>query len=354
MKKVLHILLIISVYVFYLTSAYAHTADLKVAFLYHFPIGDAGWNYAHYLGQKEIEAMPGVKVEKMEGVMPTKISLSILNHLAKDNNLLFLTSYNYMHLVSKIAKHHPNTIFMNCAGDKIMKNVGNYFAKMYQARFLTGMVAGAMTKTNMIGYVAAFPLPEVVRGINAFTLGVRQMNPEAEIRVAWTSYWNNAKIEEKTAYQLIDMGADVLAQHQNSPLVQIAAEKRGKYSIGYNHDMSSFAPNAHLTASVWKWGELYTYILKQVKQKKWKSENIWWGLKHGVVDIAPTSKTVPLYIKNKVLIEKQKLIKNDTIFQGPINDQKGRPKIKAGRKLTNEQIYNMNWFVEGVVGSIHN
>lgn len=352
MKKSLFIIVILCFNFFLPASAIANSDDLKIAFLYHYPIGDAGWNFAHYLGQKKIESMPNVEVVKLEGVVPTENSLSILNHLAKNNKLLFLTSYNYIHLVKKIAKFYPDTIFMNCAGDSISKNIGNYYAKMYQSRFLTGMVAGAMTKTNVIGYVAAFPIPEVIRGINAFTLGVRKMNPDAEIRVAWTSNWNNPQSEEKNAHQLIDMGADVLAQHQNSPLVQIAAEKRGKYSIGHNHDMASFAPKAHLTASVWKWGELYKHILEQVKNGKWKSESLWWGLEQGVVDIAKISSIVPQRVQRLVVKEKANLVKNDHIFSGPIRDQKGKIRVPKGKKLLTKQVYNMEWFVEGVLGSV--
>lgn len=354
MKKLAWMIIFLGVNLLGVGNVHAASKDLRVAFLYHFPIGDAGWNYAHFLGQKKIEPTPGIKVMKLEGMEPSENSISILNHVAKSNDLVFLTSYSYIHFVKKIAKYHPNTIFMNCAGDQLLKNVGNYYAKMYQARYLTGMVAGAMTKTDIIGYVAAFPIPEVIRGINAFTLGVRKMNPDAEVRVAWTFHWNQPESEEKLAYQLLDMGADVLAQHQNSPFVQIAAEKRGKYSIGHNHNMKNYAPKAHLTASIWKWDGLYKSILEDVQKGKWKSRSIWWGLEHGVVDVAPISKKVPQRIRKLVLAEKEQLRKTDFIFTGPIKDQSGNIRVSPSTSLSNKDVYNMTWFVEGVLGSIHN
>jgi basic membrane protein A len=224
---------------------------------------------------------------------------------------------------------------------------------MYQPRYLTGMVAGAMTKSNLIGYVAAYPIPEVVRGINAFTLGVKSENPDAEVHVMWTKTWYDPTKEKSVATALLNKGVDVITQHQDSPATQVAAQKWNVYSIGYNTDMSKFAPTAHLTASVWNWKVIYKYIVDQVRAGTWKSEDIWWGMEKGVVDMAPISNVVPKNIREKIQAKRQELIKGQLfVFEGPIKDQKGMVRIPANKKATDEQLLGMQWFVNGVIGKI--
>ena len=227
---------------------------------------------------------------------------------------------------------------------------------MYQARYLSGLVAGSMTKTNKIGYVAAHPIPEVIRGINAFALGVKKVNPDAKVIVVWTGTWYDPAKEKEAAISLLDQGCDVIAQHQDSPSPQQAAEERGAYSIGYNSDMSKFAPKAHLTAPVWNWSVIYSYVVKNVRQGTWKSEEIWWGIDKGVVDLAPFSKAVPEDVKKLVLEEKEKYIKGDVPerypFVGPIKDQSGKVIKAEGEVMTDEELLSMNFFVDNVVGEI--
>jgi basic membrane protein A and related proteins len=153
----------------------------------------------------------------------------------------------------KVAKQFPDTVFMHCSGFKQHPNMGNYFGRMYQARYLSGMVAGAMTQKKILGYVAAFPIPEVIRGINAFTLGAQAVSPDIQVRVVWTKTWYDPATEKEAAKSLLDVGADVIAQHQDSPGPQEAAQEAGAYAIGYNSDMTAFAPKAHLVAPVWNW-----------------------------------------------------------------------------------------------------
>jgi basic membrane protein A len=269
-----------------------------------------------------------------------------------DFDLIFATSYGYMDPVIKVARNFPQTTFMHCSGFKRADNVGTYFGRMYQARYLTGMAAGAMTETDTLGYVAAYPLPELIRGINAFTLGARSVNPEVQVRVVWTKSWYDPATEKEAAKSLLDIGADVIAQHVDSPAPQEAAQEAGAYSVGYNSDMSQFAPQAHLTSAIWQWGKLYTDIVAQVKQGTWESQDIWAGLDQGVVDIAPFGPMVPEDLQNKILDKKKALSSGAfDVFAGPIKDQDGTVRIKAGEVMTDEEIWGMNWFVEGVIGT---
>lgn len=328
--------------------------ELKIGFVYVSPISDAGWTYAHDIARKDLETIPGLDVKFVESVDEGIQSEPILEYFAKNKyDLIFATSYGYMDPVIKTARMYPNTIFMHCSGYKRSGNVGTYFGRIYQSQYLTGMVAGSMTKSKKIGYVAPFKLPEVIRGINAFTLGVRSENPDAQVYVLWTNTWYDPEKEKLVATKLLDMGIDVIAQGQDSPATQVAAEKRNVYSIGYNMDMSKFAPDAHLTAPVWNWKVVYRYIVNQVISGTWESESIWWGMDKGAVDIAPLSNQVPDHIRQKVQAVKQDIIDGRLIvFKGPVMDQQGNVRIPAHTQATDEQLLNMKWFVNGVVGDL--
>lgn len=214
--KILKTLLLTAVVVA-LCATGAMAKDLKVGFIYVSPVGDAGWSYAHDLARKAIDKMPGVTTSYVEAVKEGPDSERVMTNMArKGYGLIFATSFGYMDSMLKVAKKYPNTVFMHCSGFKTAKNMGNYFGRMYQARYLTGIVAGGMTKSNIIGYVAAFPIPEVIRGINAFTLGVKSINPKASVRVVWTKTWYDPATEKEAAKSLLDVGADVITQHQDS------------------------------------------------------------------------------------------------------------------------------------------
>jgi len=207
--------------------------DMNVGFVYVTPIGDGGWSYAHNQGRLEIENKEGVKTSFVEAVNEGPDSERvILNMARKGYDLIFATSFGYMDPMLKVAKQFPDVTFMHCSGFKTNDNMGTYFGRMYQARYLSGMVAGAMTKSNVMGYVAAFPIPEVIRGINAFTLGAQSVNPDVTVRVVWTKTWYDPATEKEAAKSLLDVGADVIAQHQDSPGPQEAAEENGVYSVG--------------------------------------------------------------------------------------------------------------------------
>jgi basic membrane protein A len=330
------------------------TEDMKVGFIYVSPIGDAGWSFAHDQGRKSVEEMAGVTTSYVEAVAEGPDAERVMLNMArKGYKVIFATSFGYMDPMLKVAKQFPDVVFEHCSGFKTAPNMGNYFGRMYQARYLSGMVAGAMTQSNILGYVAAFPIPEVIRGINAFTLGAQEVNPKIQVRVVWTKTWYDPATEKEAAKSLLDVGADVIAQHQDSPGPQEAAQDKGVFSIGYNTDMSMFAPKAHLTAPIWNWAPFYTRTVEQVRNGTWKSASVWWGMKEGMVDIAPFGPMVPEEVRQKVNAKKAAIIDGSaSLFAGPVKDQKGDIQIPDGKVATDEELLNMTYFVQGVSGTL--
>ncbi len=333
----------------------------KVAFVYVGPVGDAGWTWAHDQGRQALEQnLSNVETAFLESVPenPADAERVIRDFAQKGYNVIFTTSFGYMDPTVNVAKDFPNTRFVHISGYKTADNVSTAFGKIEEPRYVSGLIAGKMTKSNTLGYVAAFPIPEVIRGINAFTLGVRKSNPEAKVNVVWTNTWFDPQKERQAAEALLDQGADVIAQHQDTPGPQQAAEARGLFGVGYNADMSKFAPKAVLTSPIWNWGTYYTNVVKQVQAGTWKSEQYWGGWKDGVVDLAPIGTMVPADVQQMAEAEVAKFKSGEqdifTIFTGPINDQSGAQKVPAGTALTAEELLSekMNWFVEGVQGSI--
>ncbi len=327
--------------------------EMKVGFVYVSPIGDAGWSFAHDKGRLAVEELEGVTTSYVEAVAEGPDSERVIQNMARKNyDVIFATSFGYMDPMLKVAKQFPKTVFMHCSGFKMADNMGNYFGRMYQARYLSGIVAGSMTKSNIIGYAAAFPIPEVIRGINAFTLGAQSVNPKATVRVVWTKTWYDPATEKEAAKSLLDVGADVIAQHQDSPGPQEAAQEKGVYSVGYNSDMSAFAPKAHLTAPVWNWGPYYQSVVKKVKDGSWKAEAAWPGMDSGIVDLAPFGSMVPKDVQDMVNAKKDEIISGKAkVFVGPIKDQQGQVKIAAGSAADDKTLLGMTWFVEGVIGT---
>lgn len=327
--------------------------DLSIGFVYVSPTGDAGWSYSHDLARLELAKDPSIKTFYVESVPEGADSERVILNMARRGyDIIFTTSFGYMDATMKVAKDYPNIDFFHASGYKSADNMSNYFGRMYQARYLTGLVAGKMSKSNIIGYVAAFPIPEVIRGINAFTLGVREVNPKAEVRVVWTKTWYDPVTEKEAAKSLLDIGADVIAQHQDSPGPQEAAQEKGVYSIGYHSDMSKLAPKSHLTAAVWNWVPFYENIIKEVRAGTFKHGSFWPGLKEGTVNISPFGAMVPKDVQEMVLSRKQDIIDGKMIvFQGPVANQTGEIVIPAGNVPTDQELVEMNWFVQGVVGS---
>ena len=327
--------------------------ELKVGFVYVSPIGDAGWSYAHDKGRMYIDSMDGVTTSFVEAVAEGPDSERVMLNMArKGYDLIFATSYGYMDPMLKVAKQFPKVIFMHCSGFKKDTNMGNYFGRMYQARYLSGLVAGSMTKSKTLGYVAAFPIPEVIRGINAFALGAQSANPDVKVRVVWTKTWYDPATEKEAAKSLLDVGADVIAQHQDSPSAQEAAQEKGVYSVGYNSDMSQFAPKAHLCAPIWNWGPFYKEIVEKIQQGKWESQSYWYGLEHGIVDLSSMGEMVPQEVQKRVLAKKNEIASGKTkVFVGPIKDQAGKLRIAKGANASDKDLLGMTWFVDGVIGT---
>jgi len=231
--------------------------------------------------------------------------------------------------------------------------MGTYFGRMYQPRYLSGIVAGMKTESNTIGYVAAFPIPEVIRGINAFTLGVRSVNPDAKVKVVWTSTWYDPAAEKEAAKSLLEQGADVIAQHQDTPLPMQAAEEVGKFGIGYNSDMTEFAPKAVMTSPVWNWGPYYVDTVKAVLGGTWKSEQYWGPMADGIVELGPYGPMVTDEMKAAVDAKKAEIISGSwDVFTGPIKDNSGKERVAAGELMSDQDMLSFDWFVEGVEGTI--
>lgn len=353
MRRILTSILAAAIVLMLPVTGLAAEKPLKIGFVYVSPANEAGWSFAHDQARQELEKMEGISTFYTESVPEGADSERVILQMARKNyDIIFTTSFGYMDPTIKVAKQFPKTMFLHCSGYKTADNVSNYFGRMYQARYLTGLVAGAMTKKNIIGYAAAFPIPEVIRGINAFTMGVRAANPKAEVRVMWTKTWYDVATEKEAGKRLVDAGCDVIAQHQDSPGPQEAAAEKGVYSVGYNTDMSEFAPKAHLLAATWHWGEFYKDVVKQVRAGTWKSGSYWPGLENGIVNISKFGPMVPQNVQDTVLKAKEAIIKGDlVVFAGPVKDQKGAVRIPAGKTPEDKDLLNMNWFVEGVVGT---
>jgi basic membrane protein A and related proteins len=328
---------------------------LKVGFIYVGPVGDYGWSYAHDQGRKYLESMlPDVKTTYVESVPEGADAERVLTQLARaGHKVIFATSYGYMDTVLKVAERFPEVVFLHCSGHKRRANLGTYFGRMYQASYLSGLVAGKLTKKNPIGYVAPIPIPEVIRITNGFVLGARAVNPDINVHVVWTNAWYDPATESEAANSLLDIGAEVIATQSDSPAPVQTAERRGAYGVGYNSDASKFAPAKHLVSAMWNWGPYYVEAVKQVRAGTWKSTDEWWPIGTGIVGLSPFGPAVPEEVKSLVEQRRQDLMAGRfDVFWGPIKDQPGKTRITAGEKPADEVLLSMDWFVEGVVGTV--
>lgn len=333
-------------------SLSASAADpLKVGFVYIGPIGDHGWTYQHEQGRKALAEKLGTQITTnyVENVAEGADAERVIRNMAKDKyDLIFTTSFGYMNPTVKVAKQFPKVTFEHATGYKQDKNLGTYLARTYEGRYVSGFLAAKMTKTKKIGYVASFPIPEVIRDINAIQLALNKYNPGTEIKVVWVNSWFDPGKEADAANALIDQGVDVVFQHTDSPAPIQAAERRGVYAVGYASDMAHFGPKAVLTSIVNDWAPHYIQATQSVIDHTWKSQDYWGGLKEGTVEL-PISDLVPAPVK----AEAEQLIadiKSGALqpFTGPIKDQAGVEKIPAGVSATNAELASMNYYVEGM------
>jgi len=336
-------------------AAYAQE-PLKIGFVYVSPIGDAGWTYQHDQGRKEMEKALGAKVTTkfVENVPEGADAERVIREFASSGNkLVFTTSFGYMNPTIKVAQQFPNNVFEHATGYKTAKNVGVYNARFYEGRYLCGVIAGKMTKTNTAGYVAAFPIPEVVQGINAFAQGMRSVNPKAEVKVIWVNSWFDPGREREAANTLLSQGVDVITHHTDSTAVVQAAEEKGKYAFGYHSDMSKYGPKAHLTATTHQWGAYYTKVANDVMAGKWKPGNTWGGIKEGMIKLAPLNPAVPKDVAELVAAKEKDIAAGKLHpFQGPVKDNEGKERVAAGKTISDEELSKMDYYVEGVPGKL--
>ena len=328
---------------------------LKVGFVYVGPVGDYGYSYEHDQGRAAMVKALGDKVETtiLESVPENDSERSIEQLARTGHKLIFTTSFGFMEPTLKVAKKYPNVKFEHATGFKRSTNVATYSARFYEGRYVIGQIAGKMTKTNTIGYVAAFPIPEVVSGINAFYLGAKSVNPDVKVKIIWANTWFDPGKEADAAKALLAQGADIISQHTDSAAPLQEAEKAGKLGFGQASDQSRFAPKAQMTAIVDDWSGYYIARTKAVLDGKWKSTDTWDGMKQGMVVMAPY-KNMPDDVK--ALAEKTEAgIKSGTIlpFACPVIDQSGKTvECKGGKTLDDGQILSMNWYVKGIEGSV--
>jgi basic membrane protein A len=328
---------------------------VSAAFVYQGAPGGLGWSAEHERGRQHLERELGSGVVTTYTHDLTGNGEAEIRQLAGSGwDMVFATSFGLGEAVQAVAPDFPDILFEHCAGAETGANLATYFGRMYQPRYLSGIVAGAMTESDIVGYVAPFELiPEVVRGIDAFALGVRAVNPDAEVYVAWTGSWYDPTAEREAAEELLDAGADVLAQHQDTLEPQLAAKERGALSIGYQSDMRPSVGNSVLTSPTWDWGAYYVDTVQAAQDTTWTTHDYWGGLADGVVTLAEFSPLVPQAVRDQVESEGQAITETDwDVFCGPIDGQDGTERVPAGECLTDEELKSLDWFVEGVVSEM--
>ncbi len=328
--------------------------EVKVGFVYVGPVGDHGWSYEHDQSRKAMEKELGVKTSFVESVKEGADAERVIRQLAASgHNIIFSTSFGYMNPTLKVAKKFPNVKFEHATGYKRSKNVSTYSARFYEGRAILGTIAGKMTKSNTIGYIASFPIPEVIRGIDAMTIAARKVNPDVKVKVVWVNSWFDPGKESDAAKTLIDQGADIITQHTDSPAPLQVAEKRGVYGFGQASNMKSFAPKAQLTAIIDNWTPYYIARVKALQEGTWESTDTWNGIKDGMVKMAPYGDAVPEDVRELADKVKASIVDGSFHpFQGPIKNQKGEIVVKEGETMPDRDLAKMDWYVEGVEGSI--
>lgn len=328
---------------------------LQACFVYVSPVGQAGWSYQHDQGRQALARALGDQVQTrfVEGVPEGPDAERVMRDLAAQGcGLVFATSFGYLEPALRVAAEFPAVKFEHAGGYKTAANLNTYNARYYEARWLAGWLAGRQSKTGVAGYVAGFPVPEVVQGINAFTLGMRAANPKATVRLVWLNAWFDPTREREAALTLIGQGADVLTNHSGSPAVAQAAEEKGVMLLAYQSDMARFAPNAQLAAVTHHWGGYYTQVARAVIAGTWKPQPVWGGMKDGLVQLTALDASLPAALKAELAQRQQALVEGRLkLFAAPLADNTGRSRLAAGA-LDDDAIAKMDWLVQGVTGSV--
>jgi simple sugar transport system substrate-binding protein len=330
---------------------------LNVCFLYVGPVGDGGWSFSHDLGRKYVEKIFGEKIKTsfIENVPESAdADLIIDNVVQQGNKLIFATTFGYMEPLLKAALKYPSVRFEHATGYKQAVNLNTYDSRTYEAFYLAGVLAGGMTKTNKLGFVASIPIPETIRNINAFTLGARSVNQSIKTNVYWVNDWFNPEEEKKAASNLHNLNVDILIQNTDSPSVLEYAQEHNLYAIGNDSDMKAYGPKAHLASAVINWGPYYARAIENTIDNKWVgNNNSWWGIKENAVDLFNISSEVPSTIVDKIKLVKMALKEGAlSIWKGPCYDNKSNLILKNGVIADDRFLGRMNFYVDGVVGTI--
>ena len=328
---------------------------VKAGFIFNAPPGEEGWPFAHNQGRLALEHELGIETIFVDSVAENIDCENVMRDMIDQGcNVIFACSYGYMDWMYKLAPEFPEVYFFHCSGYLTADNMSAYFGRMYQPRYLSGIAAGLRTESNQIGYVAAMDIPEVRRGINAFTLGVLSVNPDAEVDVVWTNTWYDPAKEKAAAIELLNRGCDVIAQHQDTTAPQIAAQERmaegtNAWCVGYHSSTVSAAPDSYLTAPIWNFSDYYVAEVKKIMDGTWTSSNYWGSMEDGIVLLDELTDncaegTAEAVAEAKAAIEDGSLI----VFAGPLYDNTGELRVEEGTVMTDEEMLSINWFVQGV------
>lgn len=329
---------------------------LNIGFVYLAPVGDAGWTYAHDLGRKAVQDKFGdkVKITIVDKVPEGPDAERVFRDLAgQGNKLIYGTTFGYQEPMLKAAADLPDVKFELATGYKTAPNMGDYDSRTYQGAYMAGVIAGGMTKTNVLGVVGSIPIPEVIRNIDSFTLGAQSVNPKITTKVVWVNLWFDPPKETEAAQSLINGGADVLFQNTDSAAVLQTAEKAGKYAFGWDSDMSATGPKAHLGSAIINWAPYYLKTTQDVLDGTWKPAQTWWGVKEGAIDFVKVSDAVPAELKAKLETVKSGLKDGSfTIWKGPITGADGKEVVAAGTTADDKFLSGINFYVKGVEGTV--
>jgi len=323
---------------------------LKVGFVYVGPVADFGYSYQHDLSRKALAAaMPdAVETTFLENVPEADSERSIEKLARSGAGLIFTTSFGFMEPTLKVARKFPKVKFAHATGYKRSDNVATYSARFYEGRYVCGKIAGKLSKSGTVGYIASFPIPEVVSGINAFMLGAQSVNPNIKVKIVWVNTWFDPGKEAEAAKALLAQGADILTQHTDSAAPLQEAEKQGKLAFGQSSDQFRFAPKAQLTSITDDWDGYVIAQAKAVRDGTWKSSDTWGGIKDGMVVLAPFT-NMPDDVK-AMAEETTKAIVDGKVhpFDGPVTKQDGTVAVKQGETAPDPMILGMNWYVKGI------
>ena len=334
----------------------AAKGPLKIAFAYIGPVGEGGWTFAHDNARKAVEQEFGDKVQTrfVEKVPESADAERVLRDMASQGNqLVFGTTFGYMESMVKVARDFPDVKFEHATGYKTAANLSTYDSRTYEGAYMAGVIAGKMTKSNVLGVVASVPIPEVLRNINSFTLGAQSVNPTITTKVVWVNEWFNPPKETEAATALINGGADILMQNTDSSAVLQTAEKMGKRGFGWDSDMTQYGPKAHLGSAVINWAPYYIKTVRDVLDGKWQSGQSWWGVKEGAIDLVSLAADVPADAKAK-LDEVRAGLKSGSfqIWKGPLLDQSGKEVLAKDQVADDKFLRGINFYVKGVEGQV--